>query len=63
MLMGACYVYGYSSFNEEKIEIFTGDDGDANEKLESVGWEVPSAIKKLVKALDYGSGQERGTRK
>lgn len=41
----------------------SSDDEDAHAKLQQVGWELPTPLVKIVKALDYGSGQERGARK
>ena len=64
LVVAACYGYGFLAPAQEEVE-YDGNDGDNEtaEKLEKVGWEVPRALLKAFKALDYGSGQERGARK
>lgn len=56
--MAACYAYAYSKPKQdptmESLE-------NSNEENSSVG--MPTLLLKALKALDYGSGQERGSRK
>lgn len=52
----ACYAFAYSKAAEAKSQGLEGDDQEPASSL-------PPIILKALKALDYGSGQERGQRK
>ena len=55
----AAYVYAYVRPRMEKEQ---SDEGERNGEGES-GVSLPPALVKAFKALDYGSGQERGARR
>ena len=55
--MAACYAYSYARPKEDD-----GDDGDSVDDEIANKSGAPSLLVKAFKALDYGSGQERGAR-
>ena len=60
----ACYLYAYFLKGEPTNEIETDDDDNLvmGKALEQPNF-IPRAVIQAFKALDYGSGQERGVRK
>ena len=54
--MAACYAYAYARPKGDD------DDGDSVDDEISNKSGAPSLLVKAFKALDYGSGQERGAR-
>eukprot|EP01038_Epipyxis_sp_PR26KG_P004759 gene4759-6673_t len=60
IVVGLCYAYGFlKPSNENDLEA-TDNNDDNNDNNSS---SIPSVLIKAFKALDYGSGQERGARK
>lgn len=55
LVTGLCYVYAYAGPKTEEEASAIEDENDSNG--------TSSILKKAFKALDYGSGQERGLRK
>lgn len=53
--VAACYAYAYTKSSEDRSAGAVDEDGDSTS--------LPPLVAKALKALDYGSGQERGARK
>ena len=53
--VAACYAYAYTRSSEDRRAGAVDEDGDSTS--------LPPLVAKALKALDYGSGQERGQRK
>ena len=57
LVVGLCYAYAYIIPKNEEEYVEVNDEADER------GSDMSSVLKKAFKALDYGSGQERGLRK
>ena len=60
LVTGGSYAYGYASVGTSSAEAAVSISSDEDGEEKSV---LPLWIRKALKALDYGSGQERGQRK